>query len=268
MIEHPAYHLTPDDLDAWLEGRLSAGRTSHLETCSECLELARSEREIVDQLKSLPHLSPALHFADRVIAGAFRPTAVAGEHFGADDLEAWITGELGPSRRAHLTACRDCQALADAERVLVARLAALPLLDPAPGFADRVMPEVRVPAFAGAISGWRTRIFATRRATAIAAGVAMALLGSMGGSVAWSLDHRATLVSIGDWALREGGQLFWVGLRGAVSNLIEQPWYQGLSSLSAGWVAALSATAAASYVGGIIALRRLLTVPPSQVARA
>src|SRR3982751_4030763 len=118
MTERSAYHLTPDDLDAWLEGRLSPGRTSHLETCSECLENARSEREIVDQLTSLPRLSPAPDFADRVVA-AFNPAAISvGQHFTADDLDAWVSGELATDRRAHLTGCRDCRVLADQERVL------------------------------------------------------------------------------------------------------------------------------------------------------
>jgi len=199
-------------------------------------------------------------------------TPVPGPHLTPDDLDAWLSGALAPAAQAHLAGCPACQERADTEREVVAMLGALPLLSPPPGFADRVMARVRVPepAAVGTLTLLRRRAFATRRSMAIAASVLVVLLGSMAGSVVWTLGHQDTLAAIGSWLTTQAGQAAWLGVRGVASNVIEQPWFTGLRTLAAspGRLGLALALTMLAYLGGILALRRLLALPTQQVAHA
>lgn len=68
-------------------------------------------------------------------------------HLLPEELELLVDGEDGSAvvpLRAHLQACADCQGRLAVERELIALLEHLPPHAPTPGFADRVMREVRV----------------------------------------------------------------------------------------------------------------------------
>lgn len=193
-------------------------------------------------------------------------------HLGPDELEAWLAGVRAPALLRHVEECSACFELVRAEEALVVELGALPLHAPRPDFADRVMASVRVPdPFAiRAIQAARRRLFASRRSVAIAACLAVVLLGSMAGSAAWTLANRDTLTAAGNWLASEAGRWAWVGLRGAALNLIEQPWFSGFRSLvdAPGRLALASAAMSLMYVSGILALRRLLAIPTQRVAHA
>ncbi len=152
------------------------------------------------------------------------------------------------------------------------QIGALPLMGPAADFADRVMASVVVPdPFAiRSLQATQRRLLGTPRSLAVAASLTLLLLGSMAGSIAWSLTHQETIASIGTWFLAQGGQLAWLSLRGLASNLIEQPWYHGIRALVDNPVrlALGSALASLAYLGGVFALRRLLALPTQQVAHA
>jgi hypothetical protein len=199
-------------------------------------------------------------------------TPVPGPHLTPDDLDAWLAGTLAATAQDHLTHCSACQERTEAEREIVGLLGALPLMSPAPGFADRVMARIAVPQplAVRSLDSMRRRIFATRRTTAIAAGLLLVLLGSMAGSVVWTLSHQETLVALGGWLTAQAGQAVWLGVRGVASNFIEQPWFAGLKSVAAspGRLGLASALAMLAYVGGVLALRRLLALPTQQVAHA
>jgi hypothetical protein len=200
MTRPPGTHLSPDEIDSWLSGNLAREWQQHLDECQTCLDRVRVEREIVDQIETLPLMSPAVDFADRVMASVSVPDPFSIRSFQAT----------------------------------------------------------------------QRRVFATRRSLAIAASLTLLVLGSMVGSVAWSLAHQDTLASIGNWILTAGGQVAWLGLRGLASNLIEQPWYTTARSLleNPGRLAAGSALATTVYLIGVLALRRLLALPTQQVAHA
>jgi hypothetical protein len=199
-------------------------------------------------------------------------TAGFGPHLTPDEFDAWLAAGLDPDRVHHLELCLECQTRADAERALDEQLATLQLLSPAPDFADRVMRHVAVPhpAAVPALQPARRRFLATRRSMAVAAGLMVLLVGSMAGSVIWTLGHQATLASIGGWVLAQTGQAGWLAIQGVASNLIEQPWYGALRSAfdSPGRSAAATALAATAYLAGVYALRRLLALPTQQVAHA
>ena len=191
-------------------------------------------------------------------------------HLDHDDLDALLDGRLEVLKLRHLDLCDPCREFVRAEKELAARLSALPLLTPGAGFADRIITAVlpdRAPVPARA--GFRQRFFGSRRSLAIAASVTVAVLGSMGASIGWSLSHQETLASAGTWLTSQASQWLWVGLRAAASNLFEQPWYDRARSLigSPERLALGSASLTLAYITGVLMLRRLLTAPTSGVAR-
>ncbi|HEX2451316.1 MAG TPA: hypothetical protein VHJ69_09245 [Gemmatimonadales bacterium] len=152
---------------------------------------------------------------------------------------------------------------------LDAQLAALPLFEPSLNFSDRVMASVRVPdPFAiRSIRTARRRLFATPKSVALAACLALLVVGSMAASVVWTLANRDTMFAFGGWLASEAGQWAWVGVRGAALTLMEQPWFAGFRGLldEPGRLALASAFGTMVYVTGVLALRRLLTAPaPTQ----
>jgi hypothetical protein len=199
-------------------------------------------------------------------------TPVPGPHLTPDDLDAWIAGTLAPAAQDHLAFCPTCQERTETEREIVTLLGALPLIGPAPGFADRVMARVSVPEppAARSLQSLRSRMFATRRSAALAASLLVLVAGSMAGSVVWTLGHQDTLAALGAWLAGQAGQAAWLGVRGVASNFIEQPWFAGLRALAASpaRLGLASALAMAVYLGGVLALRRLLALPTQQVAHA
>lgn len=199
-------------------------------------------------------------------------TQVPGPHLSPDDIDRWLDGLLDAERARHLDRCRACLELAQAEREIVEQVAALAPMSPSSAFADRVMQSVAVPdPFAiRSLAAARRRLFATRRAAAVAAGLAVLLLGSMAASIVWTLGHQDTLAAMGSWLVAQGSQAAWLAIRGVASNLIEQPWYEGAKALAADptRLAVASALASIAYLGGVLALRRLLALPTQRVAHA
>lgn len=262
-------HLGPEELDLLLDGRLTPSRTSHLETCDLCRTAAEETREVVLQLSRLPKVGPSARFADGVMAHV--TVGVAGVHLTPEDLELWVTGVLTAPREAHLRECPECQALADAERVLVMRLEALPLFDPAPDFVNRVLEQVDLPvtSLASAWRYWRRGVGREPLTVGVAAGVAALLGGSLAASAAWAAANQDTIIGAGTWMMAEGQQLFWQGVGQATTFLEQQSWYEPVrAQLTPGRVAALAGCVAALYAGGVMLLRRLLTLPSPEAARA
>src|SRR5918997_1525217 len=174
-------------------------------------------------------------------------TRPPGTHLSADEIDSWFAGNLAREWQQHLDECQSCLERVRIEREIVDQIATLPLMSPADGFSDRVMASVSVPdPFSiRSLQATQRRLFATRRSLAIAASVTLLILGSMAGSIAWSLANQETLASIGNWIVNAGGQVAWLSLRGVASNLIEQPWYSSLRSMleSPGRLAIASALA-------------------------
>jgi hypothetical protein len=198
-------------------------------------------------------------------------TRLSGPHLSADEIDACLSGAPAPEVQRHLEQCRDCVEQLQAEREIVEQIATLPPLQPTDGFAERVMASVRIPdPFAiRSLQATRRRLLAKPKSL-VAAGLALLLLGSMTGSIVWSLTNQDTLAAIGAWLFAQGGQALWIGVQGLASNLIEQPWYTGFSSLIEHPVrlAVISALGSLAYLGGVLALRRLLAAPTEQVAHA
>jgi hypothetical protein len=193
-------------------------------------------------------------------------------HLSPDEIDAWLAGALAPVQQRHVDQCQLCLEQLRAEREIADQIAALPLLSPLPGFSDRVMASVIVPdPFAiRSLQATRRRLFATPKSIALAASLALLILGSMAGSIVWSLNNQQTIASFGSWLITQGEQVAWFGVRSLASNFIEQPWYNTVRALfeNPGRLALLSALASLAYLGGIVALRRLLALPTQRVAHA
>ena len=118
-------------------------------------------------------------------------TPVSGPHLTPDDFDAWLAGALAPASEDHLAQCLVCRERAETEREIVELLGTLPVMSPAPGFAERVMARVSIPQplTAPTLTSLRNRVFATRRSMALAASLLVLVAGSMAGSVIWTLGH-------------------------------------------------------------------------------
>ena len=199
-------------------------------------------------------------------------TRPPGTHLTPDEIDSWLSGSLAREWQQHLDECQTCLERVRLEREIVDQIGTLPLMSPADGFADRIMAEVSVPdPFSiRSLQATQRRLFATRKSVAVAASLALFLVGSMAGSIAWSLANADVLASLGNWLLTAGGQVAWLSVRGVASNLIEQPWYTGVRSLleNPGLLALGSGLATTVYLIGVLALRRLLALPTQQVAHA
>ena len=263
------FHLSADELDLWLDDRLPLDRLSHLETCDLCRMAAEETREVVLQLRRLPKATPTVSFADRVMAQV--SLGVDSEHFSPEDLDLWVAGLLPVARKPHLQRCPSCQALADAERVLVMRLEALPLFDPRPGFADAVMDRVDLPvtSFASAWRGIRGRAARQPMNVGIAASAAMLLGGSLAASAAWAAANQELITGAGTWLVGQAQQWFWQTAATVTALLEQQSWYgPARAALTPGRIAVLAGFSALVYAGGVVLLRRLLAPPAPQAARA
>jgi hypothetical protein len=266
-------HLTPDQIDEYLESEPPRPVAFHLETCLDCRELLAGERTLVNTLSRLEPVDPPAGFAERVlecVALQHPEFARSRPHISTDELDAWLDGKLAAARVWHLEECAPCLTLAEAEAALVRSLKAMPLHSPAPRFGARVMSRVAVAESTGTLTVIRRRLQANPRAALAAASVGAVLLGGLGTSVVWSLTHQETMAMWGHTLTSEAREWLWLGVRGVVSNLIEQPWYAGVRQTlaSPARLAGFGALGLTAWAAGLVALRRLLTVPGAADSRA
>lgn len=192
----------------------------------------------------------------------------AAGHLTADDLDAFLIDAASPAALQHVAFCDMCRATMQADRVLVASLHGLPILAPAEGFPDRVMAQVRlaVPAPVAVPLPWPRRLVGTRRRLATAAGTVLA----MAGSVAWTASNRELFDGWTQQAWTEGGRLLWLSLQSAAATVVAQPWFGPIEGVLASPVrtAAVLATALMAWAGGVVAMRRLVSIPAGPVPDA
>lgn len=199
-------------------------------------------------------------------------TRPSGPHLSADEIDACLSGSPSAELQRHLEQCQPCLEQLRIDREITEQISALPMMSPGEGFSERIMARVMIPdPFAiRSLQATRRRLFATPKSFAVAASLVLFLVGSMAGSIVWSLGHQETLAAVGSWFFVRGGQAIWFGVQGLASNLIEQPWYHGFKSLAQNptRLATFSALGSFAYLGGLLALRRLLAAPTQQVAHA
>src|SRR3954451_5857614 len=136
-------------------------------------------------------------------------TRSPGSHLSADEIDACLIGVPTPEIQRHLDQCSQCLEQVKIDREIAEQVAALPLISPAANFADRVMARVIVPdPFAiRSLQATRRRLFSTPKSIALAASLALLLVGSMAGSIVWTLNHQQTIASLGSWLVSQGEQV-------------------------------------------------------------
>jgi hypothetical protein len=269
MMKPMPGHLTPEQLDEILDQGAPDAVAFHLETCQPCRDLVATERRLIEAISTLPSQSPAPTFADGIMArvALTHPEfSRARPHISPEEVDALLEGTLAQARVWHIEDCDPCLTLARAEEELVARLRQLPLHSPAPRFGRRVMAGVDVPETTGTLTVIRRRLQANPRGALVAASIGGVLLAGAAGSVAWTLGNRDLLSAWGQEMGATASQWLWLALRGTVSNVIEQPWYSAVTGLasSGARLATVGAAALTLYLGGLVALRRLLMLPAGQ----
>lgn len=245
---HVDEHLSAEALQAFLEGELPQGEIArveeHLGACPRCSAELDAWRLLFDGLHELPEMAPGTGFADRVMDGVDVPevrplaarirdrlAALAGggatSHPAGERLQDFVEGVL-PARhaarvRSHLEGCAACASEAESWRTVLNRLDGLQRLEPAPGFTQRVMEGVRMPAAAPAAQKapeWRRALAAfgrlvphTRKAWAAVSGVALTPAVTLG-LVLWSVFTHPTLtpsalLSFASWKASAFASVAW-----------------------------------------------------------
>ena len=263
-------HLGPDEFELYLDGRLPPDRTSHLETCPDCSAEVEAIRSLIHQLDALPAVAPSASLADRVMRHV-TVSGVGSSHLTGEELDLWTLGLLAQDRQTHLLGCAACRTVADADRVLVRQLEALPRFAPPAHFAERVLDRVDLPVVSlrAAWQLWRRRASTNPLGVAISAGVAVLIGGSVAGSAAWTAGNQEIILGLGHW-LRSAGEV-WAreGLGLAQAFLDQQPWYGAVrGAMTPGRLATIGLVLAALYAGGVMALRRLIALPEAGIARS
>lgn len=200
-------HLTSEQIQGFLDHGLSSDEASvvqaHLSVCPHCQEELEEWALLFNDLGNLEALAPGPGFAEGVMTslpsktslparlrhwlGRSDAPAAASPHLPSGGIQDYLDGTLPPreasATRDHLAACESCEEEVRSWQGLWSLLGALGHLAPAPGFAERVMARVRIPApmpapwaVAGERIGEWVRGFLprTRRGWAVAGGVASA----------------------------------------------------------------------------------------------
>lgn len=123
-------------------------------------------------------------------------------HPATEEVEAYVAGSLSAADRAtfesHLAGCPECAAEVEEWRALFAGLAALPRIEPSPGFADRVMAQVRIhrPWYVHAAAMLRRILPTTTRGWMLVTAILALPVVTMGGAVTWLISRP--WLSLGD----------------------------------------------------------------------
>lgn len=179
------------------------------------------------------------------------------QHLTADELDARLDGSGSARVTSHLETCASCLAMVELDRRLVGALSALPALDPSPGFADRVMAKVTVPALSAAplVAPTPRSIAAGRRAF----GGSLLAGGSLVAAFTWAIANPTAALS----TVAPAFQGLWVSLQQLVSSGSAQSWSAQLVGAFGSPGRMLFALVAISglYVVALTSFRRLLTDP-------
>jgi len=93
--------------------------------------------------------------------------------------------------------------------------------------------------------------------------------GSLAASAAWAAAHQDTIIGVTPWLMNQGQHLWQQGLATASGLLQQQPWYAPVrAALTPARIAVVGSAVLALYGVGVVAMRRLLALPPAQVSRA
>jgi hypothetical protein len=189
----------------------------------------------------------------------------AAPHLSGDELDAILQGTVPEHAASHLETCSACRTLVAADRELVDAITRLPLLEPAPGFEQRVMARVSVGG-AGAAAAVAAAPTVSERAVAARRRALWAALAGGGAVLAgfgWAAVHPAAASGLVSPILGQAGHTLWQGLQHSVALLNDQGWLSGLRQLIGTPVRALVLVAAAAgiYAAALGGLGRLLAEP-------
>lgn len=265
-------HLSPDEIQEFLEGGLSARQEAwvrgHLDVCPRCREEVQEWQGLFADLGGLGELVPREGFSEGVLARLrLNPSSVPRKgwwflrlgprrrvdtHLSARAFQEYLEGRLGRRAQeraeAHLAACSPCREEMRRWRRLWADLADLGHLSPSPQFAEGVLLRLRArsaEAPAPAPSPWPSIVRGVGRAQrllprsprgwAVAGGLALAPA-LVATALAWAVfSHPLVSVeTVLTYLLWKTSSALAGALAGAGGGFFENPLVAGLYSLFQG----------------------------------
>lgn len=266
LSEHESSHVPGHVLQDFLDGSLATRRAhrieEHLAGCGSCTDEADAWLGLIRRLDGLERFAPAEDFAQRVMSRVEIPeqvplaarirrkleavlgTAPTPEHVPQGLLQDFIDGGLPATVmarvEAHVDECGRCADELDGWQALATRLEGLERLEPAEGFADRVMVGFRQARAAAPVAGraprWRRALVAARgragrlvpdpkQAVAALSGAAVTPMAVLG-VVVWALWSHPTLtlgslISFAWWQASDLAATAFGALSGVVVRNVE-----------------------------------------------
>jgi hypothetical protein len=180
-------------------------------------------------------------------------SATALQHLTTDELDALLDGAGSTRVTSHLETCVNCLATVELDRRLVGALSALPALDPAPDFEERVMARVIIrPAQSPiAVAAPSPRSIAARRRALVGSVLAGC---SLVAGFAWAVTHPAA-AALGGFApvINRNGEALLASLQSMATT--------ASSLASPGRMLLALVAISLVYVIALTGFQRLLTEP-------
>jgi len=189
-------------------------------------------------------------------------TAAAPQHhLTGDELDALLAGTSPARVASHLETCGECRTLVAADRDLVDAIARLPLLEPAPGFEQRVMARVSVVGAGEAVVAVPGGRVAAARRRALWGGLAVG--GSVAAGLGWAALHPAAAADLASPVVGRTGHALWLSLQRLTDTAHSLGWMTGIRGAIATPLRAMgiATLAAATYAAALGGLGRLLAEP-------
>lgn len=299
-------HLTPEKIQEYLDQQLSPGELDlvqeHLGFCTRCQEEVEAWSLLFSDLSGLPELEPSPALSHQVLEeipvpqphgkratgwlAAREEKKHEGVHIPPGILQDYLEKQLGPGPTSrletHLHACSSCQEQVQEWKQVMGVFSPLGHFAPSPGFAERVMVQILMPAPVPvrartwkslprrALAWTRSLLPETRHGWAVAGGIASAPTIIMA-TLIYMVFSRPLLTpgNLGSYLLFKGSTVFDT-LTAFVSGLVSQ------NATLAQWISILETVAQSPMLlgvgglgfsllsaGALWVLYRNLLVPPS-----
>ncbi len=190
-------------------------------------------------------------------------TQPAMQHLTADELDALVGGLSSPRALSHVATCPLCDEMVALDRRVVALLGGLPAIEPAAGFADRVMARVTIAD--GVIKVVTAPTRTPREVAAKRRILGLSLVGgtAVAAGFAWAVTHPASATGWSGAAVGGVGESLWLSVQALAANTAEQPWFGTVREALTTPLRALPYVVggAGLYAIGLTGLSRLLAEP-------
>ena len=175
-------------------------------------------------------------------------------HLLPNELDLLLDGDVGfgvAPLRAHVAACDGCAAALESARRVVEALDHLPRFRPSPGFADRVLSEVRVfePWHVAALDTAKRYLPSSSPARVLVAAGASSVGFVLTVATVWLTSRLDAMLFVGQLLLQRGRDALVTGAQAGLGSLLGEP---SLAAIQASGTAGVAVAVSAAVVAAAL----------------